>query len=116
MSVLANELRPFQIRIPEEHLHDLRRRLAETRWPEPATVPDWSQGVPLHDLQELFNYWRTEYDWRGAERRLNRWPQYLTEIDGLALHYFHLPSTSPSAVPLILTHGWPGSFFELNRQ
>jgi hypothetical protein len=91
MSVLANELRPFQIRIPEEHLHDLRRRLAETRWPEPATVPDWSQGVPLHDLQELCNYWRTEYD-------------------------FHLPSTSPSAVPLILTHGWPGSFFELNRQ
>src|SRR5215212_9002796 len=73
------------------------------------------KGVPLHDLQELCNYWRTEYDWRGAERRLNRWPQYLTDIDGLTLHYFHLPSTSPSAVPLILTHGWPGSFFEFEQ-
>jgi epoxide hydrolase len=114
-SVHADELRPFQIGIAEEYLHDLRRRLAETRWPEPATVPYWSQGVPLHDLEELCDYWRTEYDWRAAERRLNRWPQYLTDIDELSIHYFHLHSSSRSAVPLILTHGWPGSFFEFER-
>jgi len=108
-------VRPFQIAVPEEDLLDLRRRLAATRWPEPATVPDWSQGVPLSDLQQLCRYWRTEYDWRAAEHRLNRWPQYLIEIDGLTIHYFHLPSPSPSAAPLLLTHGWPGSFFEFEQ-
>lgn len=115
MSVHANEVRPFQITVPEEQLLDLRRRLTETRWPEPATVRDWSQGVPLDDLQVLCRYWQSHYDWRATERRLNRWPQYLTEIDGLTIHYFHLPSSSPSAVPLILTHGWPGSFFEFEQ-
>jgi len=89
--------------------------LAETHWPEPATVRDWSQGVPLDDLQALCGYWRVEYDWRVTEHRLNRWPQYLTDIDGLTIHYFHLPSSIPSAVPLILTHGWPGSFFEFEH-
>lgn len=108
-------VRPFQIAVPEAPLLDLRRRLLETRWPEPATVPDWSQGVPLHDLQQLCRYWRTEYDWRAAEHRLNRWPQYLIDIDGLTIHYFHLPSRSSSAVPLLLTHGWPGSFFEFEQ-
>jgi len=113
--VHPHDVRPFQIAVPEEHLLDLGRRLVETRWPEPATVPDWSQGVPLHDLQQLCRYWRTEYDWRATEHRLNRWPQYLIDIDGLAIHYFHLPSPSRSAVPLLLTHGWPGSFFEFEQ-
>jgi len=112
---MTNDLRPFQVAVPEEQLRDLRRRLADTRWPEPATVSDWSQGVPLHDLQALCGYWRAEYDWRATERRLNRWPQYLTDIDGLTIHYFHLPSPSPSAVPMILTHGWPGSFLEFEE-
>jgi pimeloyl-ACP methyl ester carboxylesterase len=115
VTVQSNDVRPFQIGVPEEQLLDLRRRLAQTRWPEPATVPDWSQGVPLQDVEELCAYWRTEYDWRVAERRLNRWPQYLIDIDGLAIHYFHLPSPNPSAIPLILTHGWPGSFFEFEQ-
>ncbi|HEU4907233.1 MAG TPA: epoxide hydrolase [Propionibacteriaceae bacterium] len=110
-----HDARPFQVAVPEEHLLDLRRRLVETRWPEPATVRDWSQGVPLHDLQRLCRYWLTEYDWRPAEQRLNRWPQYLTDIDGLTIHYFRLASSSPSAVPLVLTHGWPGSFFEFEQ-
>ena len=111
----TNDITPFQIAVPEEQLHDLRRRLAETRWPEPATVSDWSQGVPLYDLQALCAYWRAEYDWRATEVRLNRWPQYLTDIDGLTIHFFHLPSSSPSAVPMILTHGWPGSFLEFEE-
>jgi pimeloyl-ACP methyl ester carboxylesterase len=115
MGVHTNEVRPFQVTVPEEQLLDLRRRLTETRWAEPATVRDWSQGVPLDDLQALCSYWQSHYDWRATERRLNRWPQYLTEIDGLTIHYFHLPSSSPSAVPLILTHGWPGSFFEFEQ-
>jgi pimeloyl-ACP methyl ester carboxylesterase len=114
-TVHPHGVRPFQIAVPEEHLLDLRRRLAETRWPEPATVPDWSQGVPLFDLQQLCRYWRIEYDWRATEHRLNRWPQYLIDIDGLTIHYFHLPSPRPSAVPLLLTHGWPGSFFEFEQ-
>jgi epoxide hydrolase len=111
----TDDVRPFKLAVPEEQLSDLRRRLAETRWPEPATVSDWSQGVPLHDLQALCRYWQAEYDWRATERRLNRWSQYLTDIDGLAIHYFHLPSSSPSAVPMILTHGWPGSFLEFEE-
>jgi pimeloyl-ACP methyl ester carboxylesterase len=115
MRVNAEDVRRFQIAVPEEQLLDLRRRLAETRWPEPATVRDWSQGVPLQKLQDLCGYWLTEYDWRATERRLNRWAQYQTDIDGLTIHYFHLPSATPEAVPLILTHGWPGSFFEFEQ-
>jgi epoxide hydrolase len=75
----------------------------------------WSQGVPLQNVDELCAYWLTQYDWRAAERRLNQWPQYLSDIDGLAIHYFHVPSPNPSAVPLILSHGWPGSFFEFEQ-
>jgi pimeloyl-ACP methyl ester carboxylesterase len=115
LRVSAQGVRRFRIAIPEQQLVDLRRRLAETRWPEPETVQDWSQGVPLHELQALCGHWLTEYDWRATERRLNRWPQYQTEIDGLNIHYFHLPSATPEAVPLILTHGWPGSFFEFEQ-
>jgi len=115
MRVSARSVRRFQIAMPEEQLLDLHRRLAETRWPEPETVQDWSQGVPLHELQALCAHWLTNYDWRPTERRLNRWPQYQTDIDGLTIHYFHLPSATPEAVPLILTHGWPGSFFEFEQ-
>jgi pimeloyl-ACP methyl ester carboxylesterase len=115
MRVSTQGVRRFQIAVPEEQLVDLRRRLAQTRWPEPETVRDRSQGVPLRELQALCGYWLTAYDWRAAERRLNRWPQYQTEIDGLTIHYFHVPSATPEAVPLILTHGWPGSFFEFEQ-
>ena len=115
VSVNGNDIESFEIAIPDKQLLDMRRRLAQTRWPEPATVPDWSQGVPLPDLQAICGYWRSEYDWRATERRLNRWPQYVIEIDGLTTHYFHLRSTNPSAAPLILTHGWPGSFFEFEQ-
>jgi epoxide hydrolase len=106
---------PFQISVPEFDLADLRRRLAQTRWPERETVADWSQGVPLDDLQTLCEYWQTEHDWRATEQRLNRWPQYVTTIDGLAIHFFHLRSSAATAVPLILTHGWPGSFLEFEQ-
>jgi epoxide hydrolase len=115
MRVIAQGARDFHIAVPEEQLVDLHRRLVETRWPEQATVRDWSQGVPLGELQALCRHWLTEYDWRATERRLNRWPQYRIDIDGLTIHYFHLPSASPGAVPLILTHGWPGSFLEFEQ-
>ena len=92
VSVNGNDIESFEIAIPDKQLLDMRRRLAQTRWPEPATVPDWSQGVPLPDLQAICGYWRSEYDWRATERRLNRWPQYVIEIDGLTTHYFHLRS------------------------
>jgi pimeloyl-ACP methyl ester carboxylesterase len=113
--VSAEDVRGFQIAVPEEQLFDLRRRLSETRWPEPATIRDWSQGVPLQELQALCGHWLNEYDWRATERRLNQWPQYQSDIDGLTIHYFHVPSATPEAVPLILTHGWPGSFFEFEH-
>jgi epoxide hydrolase len=113
--VSAQDVHRFQIAVPESQLLDLHRRLVETRWPEPETVRDWSQGVPLGELRALCGHWLTEYDWRATERRLNRWPQYQTDIDGLTIHYFHLPSATPEAVPLMLTHGWPGSFFEFEQ-
>jgi pimeloyl-ACP methyl ester carboxylesterase len=108
----GDEMRPFQVAIPEEQLRDLRERLARTRWPEAEPVGDWSQGVPLGYLRELCEYWATTYDWRGAEARLNAFPQYRTEIDGLDVHFLHVRSPNPDALPLIITHGWPGSVFE----
>ncbi|MEP6852281.1 MAG: epoxide hydrolase N-terminal domain-containing protein [bacterium] len=90
--------RPYRIAVPAAALTDLQDRLARTRWPEAATVADWTQGVPLPVVQELCTYWQNDYDWRATERRLNRWPQYRTVIDGLAIHYFHLPSADPAAV------------------
>jgi pimeloyl-ACP methyl ester carboxylesterase len=113
--VSAEIVSPFRIAVPEGDLVDLRRRLADTRWPERETVTDWSQGVPLDRVQELCEYWRTGYDWRATEDRLNRWPQYVTTIDGLPIHFFHLRSSTAAAVPLILTHGWPGSFLEFEQ-
>jgi pimeloyl-ACP methyl ester carboxylesterase len=105
-------IRPFQIHVPEEDLVDLRRRIAETRWPERETVPDRSQGVQLASLQELVQYWGTDYDWRKAEARLNALPQFITTIDGLDIHFIHVRSQQPNALPLVVTHGWPGSVIE----
>ena len=109
---MAEELTPFRVEVPEARLHDLRERLARTRWPEPETVGDWSQGVPLAYLQELCRYWADGYDWRATEARLNRLPQFRTTLDGLGIHLLHVRSPIPGALPLVLTHGWPGSILE----
>ncbi len=108
----ANEIRPFHVDVPEEELADLRRRIAATRWPEKETVADHSQGVPLAMTQELANYWATDYDWRNCEAELNALPQFITEIDGLNIHYVHVRSQHEDALPLIVNHGWPGSIIE----
>ena len=108
----TNEVRPFRVDIPEEAIADLRRRIAATRWPDKETVADPSQGVQLAKLQELVQYWGTGYDWRKLEAQLNALPQFLTEIDGLDIHFIHVRSPHANALPLIMTHGWPGSFLE----
>jgi pimeloyl-ACP methyl ester carboxylesterase len=102
----------FHIEVPEAELDDLRDRLRRTRWPEPETVDDWSQGVPLEYLKELCDYWASEYDWRATEARLNALPQFRTEIDGLGIHFIHVRSERLDAIPLVMTHGWPGSIVE----
>jgi pimeloyl-ACP methyl ester carboxylesterase len=103
---------PFEIHAGDDVLADLRERLRRTRWPEPATAGGWAQGVPLDYLRELCAYWADGYDWRASERRLNRIPQFRTTIDGLGIHFLHARSPHPEAVPLVLTHGWPGSVVE----
>jgi pimeloyl-ACP methyl ester carboxylesterase len=108
-------LEPFQIAVPEADLIDLRRRLSAARRPSRETVSDWSQGVPLGVLHKLCEHWQTAYDWRATERRLNRLPHYRTAIDGLSVHFTHLRSPVADAVPVIMTHGWPGSFFEFEQ-
>jgi pimeloyl-ACP methyl ester carboxylesterase len=105
-------IRPFRVEVPEEDLADLRRRLAATRWPDKETVADSSQGVPLATQQALVQYWQTDHDWRKAEARLNALPMFLTEIDGLDIHFIHVRSQQANALPLIVTHGWPGSIIE----
>ncbi|MBR0849567.1 alpha/beta fold hydrolase [Bradyrhizobium diazoefficiens] len=105
-------IRPFHIDIPEADLADLRRRLAATRWPEKETVADDSQGVPLAMLQDLVRYWQTGYDWRKVQARLNALPEFLTEIDGLDIHFIQIRSKHDTALPMIVTHGWPGSVIE----
>ncbi len=105
-------MRPFKIDIPQSQLDDLKRRLATTRWPDEMPGAGWSRGVPVAYLKELAEYWQTGYDWRSAERYLNKFPQFLTEIDGAQVHFLHIRSSEPGAMPLILTHGWPGSFVE----
>jgi pimeloyl-ACP methyl ester carboxylesterase len=104
---------PFRVDVPEEDLDDLRRRIAATRWPTKELVEDRSQGVQLATLQELARYWETDYDWRKAEARLNALPQFMTEIDGVDIHFIHVKSPHENALPLIMTHGWPGSVIEL---
>src|SRR5215469_3297346 len=108
----ANDIRPFHVDIPEEKLTDLRRRIAATQWPDKETVADQSQGVPLSTTQELARYWATEYDWRRCETNLNALPQFMTEIDGLSIHFIHVRSKHEDALPLIVNHGWPGSIIE----
>ena len=105
-------VRPFRGDVPEEDLDDLRRRIAATQWPEKETVADESQGVPLATIQELARYWATDYDWRKCEAKLNALPQFITEIDGLDIHFIHVRSQHEHALPLIVTHGWPGSIIE----
>ncbi|MFL5660442.1 MAG: epoxide hydrolase family protein [Ktedonobacteraceae bacterium] len=106
-------VRPFRIDVPEEALTDLRRRIAATRWPDKETVPDPSQGVQLATMQKLARYWGTDYDFRRFEARLNALPQFMTEIDGLDIHFIHVQSRHDNALPLIITHGWPGSVIEM---
>ncbi len=105
-------LRPFQVNVPEAELTELRRRLHATKWPERETVTDQSQGVQLATIQALARYWATEYDWRKIEAQLNTLPQFITEIDGLDIHFIHVRSKHEDALPLIVTHGWPGSIIE----
>lgn len=108
-----NRIRPFQVEYPLPALEDLRRRLASTRWPSRELVADRSQGVQLSTMQELVDYWTTQYDWRRSEARLNALPQFITEIDGVDIHFVHVRSRHENALPLIMTHGWPGSVIEL---
>jgi pimeloyl-ACP methyl ester carboxylesterase len=105
-------IRPFQVHVPEAALDDLRRRIGATRWPDRETVNDRSQGVRLEKFQELVRYWGADYDWRKVEARLNALPQFMTEIDGLDIHFIHVRSKHENALPLIVTHGWPGSVIE----
>jgi len=109
----AAEIRSFQIEIPEERIDDLRRRIATTRWPTSELVADRSQGVQLAILQELARYWTSDYDWRPCEARLNALPQFTIEVDGVEIHFIHVKSRHENALPLIMTHGWPGSVLEL---
>src|SRR6266571_2847253 len=105
-------IEPFQIEITEAALDDLRERLARTRWPEKETVDDWTQGIPLAYVQELCAYWADGYDFAAAEARFNEFPQFRAPIDGLNIHFIHVKSRHDGALPLILTHGWPGSIAE----
>src|ERR671915_1538793 len=105
-------VRPFRIDVPEAALVDLRRRIADTQWPEKETVDDSSQGVPLAMIQELARHWATDYTWRKVEAKLNALPQFITENDGLDIHFVHVRSKHEQALPLIVTHGWPGSIIE----
>jgi epoxide hydrolase len=109
---MSDEIAPFRIEIPDAELDDLRRRLRDARWPERETVEDWSQGVPLAYLRELCGYWADGYDWRATEARLNALPQFRTDLDGLAIHFLHVRSPHDDALPLVITHGWPGSIVE----
>lgn len=110
--MMRAEPTPFRIAVADAELADLRDRLARTRWPDREAVPDWSQGVPLAYVRELCDYWATGYDWREAEARLNAIPQFRVPIDGLSIHFLHVKSGHPHALPLVLTHGWPGSVVE----
>jgi pimeloyl-ACP methyl ester carboxylesterase len=112
---MSDDVTPYRIEVPEADLRDLRERLRRTRWPEAETVDDWSQGTPLSYVQELCGYWAEGYDWRATESRLNRFPQFRTEIDGLGIHFIHARSPHAGALPLVITHGWPGSVVEFHK-
>src|SRR5262245_26818045 len=106
-------VRPFQINFPEADLTELRRRINATKWPEGEAVPDGSQGVQLATTQKLARYWATDYDWRKCEAKLKALPQFMTKIDGLDIHFIHVRSKHESALPVLITHGWPGSIIEM---
>ena len=108
----ASTIRPFTVAIPQADLDDLRSRLARTRLPQPAPGDDWTYGVPNSYLAPVIDTWRTEFDWREQEKRINAFPHYLTEIDGQTIHFIHLPSAEPDATPLLLLHTYPGSFVD----
>ncbi len=112
---MSDAIRPFTLEIPQAELDDLQRRLGATRWPEKEAVPDWTQGSPLAKVQSLVAHWRNGYDWRRAEARLNALGQFKTEIDGLDIHFLHVRSKHPNALPLLITHGWPGSVMEFMK-
>ena len=108
----TEDIRPFQVDIPEPALDDMRRRIEVTQWPERETVADASQGVPLATMQQLARYWASDYDWRGCEAKLKTFPQFITEIDGLDIHFIHVRSEHEDALPIVVNHGWPGSIIE----
>src|SRR5260370_8963213 len=108
-------IHPFILSVPELELDDLRHRLSRTTWRERETVDDWSQGTPLAKVKALCDYWRDHYDWRRCEAMLNELGQYKTEIDGLDIHFLHIRSLEPNALPMIMTHGWPGSVIEFMK-
>jgi pimeloyl-ACP methyl ester carboxylesterase len=112
MAAQDETIRPYRVNISDEALTDLRRRIAATRWPDKETVADASQGVQLATMQKLAQYWATDYDWRKCEAKLNALPQFVTNIDGLDIHFIHVRSKNPNALPIIITHGWPGSIVE----
>jgi pimeloyl-ACP methyl ester carboxylesterase len=111
-SSVRSDIRPFRVSIPEEQLADLRRRVKATKWPERETVADDTQGVQLATVQALASYWANDYDWRKAEARINSYPNFITNIDGIDIHFIHVKSKEKNALPMIVTHGWPGSFIE----
>jgi len=112
---MSDAVQPFRIAASDDALEDLRRRLRATRWPEKEPVDDWSQGIPLGYVQDVCAYWAEKYDWRAREARLNRFPQFRTELDGLGIHFVHVRSKHPEALPLVVTHGWPGSIAEFQK-
>jgi len=112
---MSSEITPFEISVSDAEVEDLKRRLATTRWPEAETVDDWSQGIPLAYVQEVCAYWGEKYDWRAREAKLNQFAQFKTEIDGLGIHFIHVRSVEPNAMPLVITHGWPGSVVEFQK-
>ena len=112
---MGEDIRPFRIDVADEVLDDLRRRLHATRWPDAEVVDDWSQGIPLAYVQDVCRYWADDYDWRAREAALNRFDQFVTEIDGLDIHFVHQRSPHPDALPLLITHGWPGSIVEFHK-
>ena len=112
---MSDEIHPFEISIPDSELEDLRRRLAATRWPDEEPVSDWSQGTPRAYLQEVVAYWGEKYDWRAREAHLNSFAQFKTEVNGLGIHFIHVRSPEADALPLVMTHGWPGSIVEFHK-
>ena len=112
---MSDNIKPFKVAIADAELQDLKQRITRTRWPERETVDDWTQGMPLAYTRELAEYWGGEYDWRRFERRLNEWPHFSTEINGIDIHFIHRRSPQPDALPLIISHGWPGSVAEFHK-